>query len=369
MKISPTAIRQKAFEIAFRGYEKKQVTVFLEEISVIMEQINQENLELRSRLQQVESEAKRLRDVEDSLFRTLKTAEDTGAAIITEATEAADQIIGEANQLAEEATKDAQRYAEELQVYSTGQARLITQAAEEKAKETIKVLSENMSSLVRSYDTLVEQREALVKSLRRLSQDALNQIELSDTHFSRIDAKGYQRAVEELGRANYFSVANLASLAPLPVPVVATAPEETPVVHLDLYSAEEEALLKGDALAPEAPSIEEEEMDVQDEVNVSESIEAELEEELYEEEEEESLEEDEPFEEELEDEEIAEEELEEEMEEELEEEEELADAPSEMIQPKVQAATAPESTPPATPEKPKEGESNPTSGSFFDQFD
>ena len=387
MKISPTAIRQKAFETAFRGYEKKQVADFLEEMSVIMEQINQENLDLRSRLQQVETEAKRLKDVEDSLFRTLKTAEDTGAAIITEATDAADQIIGEANQLAEEVTKDAQRYAEELQVYSTGQARLITQAAEEKAKETIKVLSENMSSLVKSYDALVEQREALVKSLRRLSQDALNQIDLSETHFSRIDAKGYQRAVEELGRANYFSVANLASMAPSPEPVVVAQPEETPVVHHDLYSAEEEALLKGEELAAVAPSFEEEEMEAQEEVRVDETEDTELEEGRHEADFEETSAENLPFEEELEEEEeepeeeeIAEEELDEEemdeeefekedYEEEYPEEEGLANVRSDAPQPEVQAAQAPESTPPASPEKSKEDESNPTSGSFFDQFD
>ena len=166
MKISPTAIRQKAFETSFRGYEKKQVSDFLEEMSVVMEQINQENLELRSRLQQVEGEAKRLKDVEDSLFRTLKTAEDTGAAIITEATEAADQIIGEANQIAEQTTREAQRYAEQLGTYSQEQARVITQAAEENAKETTRVLAENIKGLIKSYEGLVEQREALVSQLR-----------------------------------------------------------------------------------------------------------------------------------------------------------------------------------------------------------
>ena len=230
MKISPTAIRQKAFETSFRGYEKKQVTDFLEEMSVIMEQINQENLDLRSRLQQVEGEAKRLKDVEDSLFRTLKTAEDTGAAIITEATEAADEIIAEANQLADETTKGAQRYAEQLSAYSAEQARQITQAAEDKAKETMLVLSENLKGLIKSYEGLVEQREALVKSLRRLSQDALNQIDLSESHFSRIDAKGYQRAVEELGRSNHFSVANLASIAPVSQPSPVQQEEPQPVV-------------------------------------------------------------------------------------------------------------------------------------------
>jgi len=383
MKISPTAIRQKAFETAFRGYEKKQVADFLEEMSVTMEQINQENLDLRSRLQQVETEAKRLKDVEDSLFRTLKTAEDTGAAIITEATEAADQIIGEANQLAEEATKDAQRYAEELRLYSIDQANRITQAAEDKAKETIRVLSENMLSLVKSYDALVEQREALVKSLRRLSQDALNQIDLSDTHFSRIDAKAYHRAVEDLGRANYFSVANLASLAPTPEAVISPEPEEVPVVHLDLYSVEEEALLKGEEQSAEAASFEEEESDRQDEELVAEVGETKLEEELYEEEleeigEEEELEEDEleegELEEELEEDELDEDELDEEIEETLEEaydEEEQEEVAPQVAtsQPEVADVPASESTAPTAPEKPKEDESKPSSGSFFDQFD
>lgn len=213
MKISPTAIRQKAFETAFRGFEKKEVSSFLEEMAQAMEQINQENLELRSRLQQVESEAKRLKDVEDSLFRTLKTAEDTGAAMITEASEAADQIIGEANQIAEQATKQAQDYAAQVKQQADEQARIITSAAEAKAKETIKEIRESMQSLVRSYDGLLEQREALVKSLKRVSQDALNQIELSDAHFFRIDAKAYQRAIEELSRSSHFTVGNISTLS------------------------------------------------------------------------------------------------------------------------------------------------------------
>jgi len=246
MKISPTAIRQKVFETAFRGFDKKEVAMFLEEMSVIMEQINQENLDLRSKLQHVESEAKRLKDVEDSLFRMLKTAEDTGAGMITEATEARDQILAEthlqaeettlqANQYAEKTISEAKQYAErtrnEVEKYAENvtkeanqifqkaqkqaedQAKIITSAAEAKAKETIKEIRESMHSLVRSYDGLLEQREALVKSLKRLSQDALNQIDLSDAHFFRIDGKAYQRAIDELSRSSHFSVANIAVLA------------------------------------------------------------------------------------------------------------------------------------------------------------
>lgn len=260
MKISPTAIRQKAFETAFRGYEKKEVATFLEEMSVAMEWINHENLNLRSKLQQVESEAKRLKDVEDSLFRTLKTAEDTGASIITEATEAADQIIAEANTLAEETTRQADLYAEKTiseanhyaektkaeiddyaenisyevnQIHQNAKkqaednARIITSAAEAKAKETIKQIHESIQSLLRSYEGLLEQREALVKSLKRLSQDALNQIELSDAHLLRIDSRAYQRAMDELSRSNHFTLANIALLATqMEVPANAESEEQ-----------------------------------------------------------------------------------------------------------------------------------------------
>lgn len=325
MKISPTAIRQKAFETAFRGFEKKQVTDFLEEMSVAMEQINQENFELRSRLQQVEGEAKRLKDVEDSLFRTLKTAEDTGASIITEASEAADQIIAEANQIAENTTKQAHLYAEQVKKQADENARIITAAAEAKAKDTIKEIRESMQSLVRSYDGLLEQREAMVKSLKRLSQDALHQIELSDAHFFRIDAKAYQRAIDELSRSTHFTVANVTTLA-------STIPAQTPPIEEEPESQFEEDMTSAHLDDETQETIEALQHDLEDMGELT------LEEEMVVEEEPASEVEEEPV-----------------MEEEEEIVEELPETPK--------AEVAPVREEPA-PEDPKK-----SSGSFFDQFD
>jgi cell division initiation protein len=294
MKISPTAIRQKAFETSFRGFEKKQVTDFLEEMSVAMEQINQENLDLRSKLQQVESEAKRLKDVEDSLFRTLKTAEDTGASIITEATEAADQIIAESNSIAEQTTKEANHYAQQVKKLADEQARIITSAAEAKAKETIKEIRESMQSLVRSYEGLLDQREALVKSLKRLSQDALNQIDLSDAHFFRIDGKAYQRAVEELSRSSHFTVANIAALATQAVSPLSAEPEDQFEEEMSTATLDEETQETVNALQHELEDEGELEVEVGEEEYLEDEIleeeatpataQVELEEELIEEE-------------------------------------------------------------------------------------
>lgn len=285
MKISPTAIRQKAFETAFRGYEKKEVAAFLEEMSVVMEQINQENLDLRSRLQQVEGEAKRLKDVEDSLFRTLKTAEDTGASIITEASEAADQIISEANSIAEKATKQANQYVQQIQKQADEQAKIITSAAEAKAKSTIKEIRESMQSLVRSYEGLLEQREALVKSLKRLSQDALNQIDLSDAHFFRIDGKAYQRAIEELSRSSHFTVANISSLATQAGPPVNAESEEQFEEDMSTATLDEETMETVEAMQHELEvegelPLEAEENEVMEEEPVKAEISVEEEEEI-----------------------------------------------------------------------------------------
>lgn len=212
MKITPSAIRQKSFETGFRGFEKKEVASFLEEISEILDALHKENMDLKSKLQQTESEAKRLKDVEDSLFRTLKTAEDTGAAIIEEANEAADLIISEANETAESATAHANKILSSANLIAERDAAIVISTAETKAKETIVELRESMQGLVRSYEGLAEQREVIVKNLKRISQDALNQIDLSDAHFSRIDAKAHQRAIEELILSQAFTFANIASL-------------------------------------------------------------------------------------------------------------------------------------------------------------
>ncbi|MCE7054477.1 DivIVA domain-containing protein [Algoriphagus sp. AGSA1] len=212
MKITPAAIRQKTFEIGFRGFEKKEVTVFLDEISEVVDALHKENMELKTKLQNTEAEAKRLKDVEESLFRTLKTAEDTGAAIIVEANEAADLIIADANETAANATKHIDQLVSDSRRQAEEQAAAIIGAAETKAKETIVELRESMQGLVRSYEGLAEQREAMVKSLKRIAQDTLNQIDLSEAHYTRIDAKAHARAIDELSRSQTFTFANLENL-------------------------------------------------------------------------------------------------------------------------------------------------------------
>jgi cell division initiation protein len=273
MKITPAAIRQKSFETGFRGFEKKEVSSFLEEISEVVDALHKENMDLKTKLQNTEAEAKRLKDVEDSLFRTLKTAEDTGASIIEEANEAADLIIAEANQSAESATSQANKILASARQIAEQDAATIISAAETKAKETIVELRESMQGLVRSYEGLAEQREAMVKSLKRIAQDALNQIDLSEAHFSRIDAKAHQRAIEELSRSQAFTFANLANLLPEVsnefVPPILD--ESDPLAEMEVIEEELELEIHDNSPDMEIP-VEEESIELKAEAEIEEIV-------------------------------------------------------------------------------------------------
>ena len=85
MKITPLEIRQKTFEKKIRGYDKDEVNAFLLSLSQEWERMIDSSKELKYRLEVSENEVKKLREVESSLFKTLKTAEDTGANMIQQA--------------------------------------------------------------------------------------------------------------------------------------------------------------------------------------------------------------------------------------------------------------------------------------------
>src|SRR5690606_12289838 len=113
MRITPLEIRQKSFEKIFRGYDKDEVTAFLTLLSQEWEKINDEKKMLELKYEQSQKESEKLRQVEGSLFRTLKSVEDTGAAIIEEANKTAELILQDARQKAAEVTADAEKQARE----------------------------------------------------------------------------------------------------------------------------------------------------------------------------------------------------------------------------------------------------------------
>lgn len=168
MRITPIEIRQKTFEKNFRGYEKDEVNAFLQSLSQEWERLMDENKELRIRLESTEREITKLREVENSLYKTLKTAEDTGAHVIEQARVTAELHLKESQLKAEAIINEAKTKAKDTMEESDMRAREIVAGMEDR----LKALTEN-------YKKLESSREDLLSDLKRLANDMLERVERS----------------------------------------------------------------------------------------------------------------------------------------------------------------------------------------------
>lgn len=197
MKITPLEIRQKTFEKIFRGYDKDEVTSFLNFLSQEWEKVNDEKKLLQIKLEQSEKESAKLREVEDSLFKTLKNAEDTGASMIEQANKTAELII-----------KEAHMNAESLQADSKQRARDVIDSADQKAKSIMEDLREDVEALIEGYETLLAQREIVLKNLKNIAAETMENVNFAKEELKRIDVTAHAKLVKELNRQTSYAVAS-----------------------------------------------------------------------------------------------------------------------------------------------------------------
>jgi cell division initiation protein len=171
MKITPIEIRQKTFEKGFRGYEKEEVNAFLLSMSQEWEKLTAENREYKFKLEMTEKEVRKLKEVETSLYKTLKTAEDTGTHLIEQANKSAELRLLEAQQKAEILLTDAQN-----------RAKSIIAEADKKAKQALEEVLSEMKSLERDFRTMENLRDNMLMELKSMATDTLERV-------TRMDAK------------------------------------------------------------------------------------------------------------------------------------------------------------------------------------
>jgi cell division initiation protein len=166
MKITPLEIRQKTFERTLRGYDKDEVNAFLLSLSQEWERMNDEVKELKMKFENSEREVSKLREVETSLFKTLKTAEDTGA-----------NVVDQAKKTAELHVREAQISAEALLNEAKNKAKNTIEEADTMSRQMLGDMEDNLRNLVNQYKTLESQRNSLVDDLTRLASEALDRAE------------------------------------------------------------------------------------------------------------------------------------------------------------------------------------------------
>jgi len=166
MKITALDIRQKTFEKAFRGLDKDEVQAFLQTLSQQWERMGDENRELRLKLDHANQDVSKMREVETSLYRTLKTAEDTGNSITEQAQRDAQLRIREAQLQAEQLLNDARQ-----------KARTVVDDAYQQAERTVAEMQKEVSGLGQECQRLESMLDGLTRDLHHLASDALEKVE------------------------------------------------------------------------------------------------------------------------------------------------------------------------------------------------
>ena len=166
MKITPLEIRQKTFEKAFRGLDKDEVNAFLLTLSQQWEKLLDENKDLRMKLDASHRETQKLREVESSLYKTLKTAEDTGNNILEQATKSAELKV-----------REAELKAAELLNQARAEARQMLEKAKNDSEKLVAEMQQEVKDLELDYLRMEDHLDSMVRELRNLANEALEKAE------------------------------------------------------------------------------------------------------------------------------------------------------------------------------------------------
>lgn len=166
MRITPIEIRQRQFEKKFRGFDIDEVSAYLNTLSNEWERLVDENKELKKRFEAAEKEVAKLREVENTLYKTLKTAEDTGNNIIDQANKKAELLIKEAQNTLINAQRESQEKAQKLKEDATLNAKNIIDSAKDELRAAEKEIKE-----------IENKKLAIIEDLKMMASDINQKIE------------------------------------------------------------------------------------------------------------------------------------------------------------------------------------------------
>ncbi|AKD57679.1 DivIVA domain-containing protein [Spirosoma radiotolerans] len=179
MKITPIEIRQHTFEKGLRGYRPEDVDAFLVSLSQEWERLTGEYKMLKMQLEIAEKELGKLKEVEMTLFRTLKTAEDTSAQITDQANKAGEKYVDEAKHQADEIIADARK-----------RSALMVQDAENQARYLKDNILNDIKSLEHDFKALESYKENLAVQIRTLASNAVDSVDRFEKKFAKQNLKG-----------------------------------------------------------------------------------------------------------------------------------------------------------------------------------
>ncbi len=210
MKITPIEIRQHTFEKGLRGYRKEDVDAFLSSLSQEWERVSGEQKMLKMQLELAERELNKLKEIEMTLFRTLKNAEDSSGQIADQATRAAEQHIAE-----------ARRKSDELLAEAKKKSVLMVQDAENQASYMKDNILNDLKVLEHDFKAMERYKENLMTQIRTLASNAVDSVERFERKFAK---SSFQEKIAEVSG----QLAPKAQVLPMPEPVA-----EMPVMPIE----------------------------------------------------------------------------------------------------------------------------------------
>ncbi|MEZ0483746.1 DivIVA domain-containing protein [Fibrella aquatica] len=178
MKITPIEIRQHTFEKSLRGYKVDDVDAFLSSLSQEWERVVGDSKMLKMQLELAEKELNKLKEIELTLFRTLKNAEDSSSQIAEQANRQAEQYIAEMRQKADEQLVTAKK-----------KSAVMIQDAENQARYVRENLSVELKSLEQDFKAMERYKDNLMVQIRALATNAMESVDRFEKKFARQSAK------------------------------------------------------------------------------------------------------------------------------------------------------------------------------------
>lgn len=189
MKITPLEIRQKNFEKVFRGYDKDEVQAFLNSLSHEWERLLDEYKEIKIKLEATQNEVEKLRQVESSLFKTLKTAEDTGA-----------NMIEQANKAAELKMREAKMESEQTIMEANSRATSIIENAQKTSQQMLADMMDAIKSLENDYHRIESLRDSMLLELKNISADTMEKVEKFRQQKTRFNFEDHLQKAKDITR-------------------------------------------------------------------------------------------------------------------------------------------------------------------------
>jgi cell division initiation protein len=160
------------FSKSFRGYSVSEVGEYVAQVNYFADQSNQIQARLEEKIQNLEIEIARLREVENSLFRALKMAEEAQQNWLNKIDSEVNQLIETAQEKAVNLIGEAESEAVKIKMLAENQAKLIIENAQQEVVQQNRILQELKATQKEVATQLMQVSELTLEKVKFWSSPA-----------------------------------------------------------------------------------------------------------------------------------------------------------------------------------------------------